>query len=485
MLALRRAACGRRAAANTLAARARTLSTSPLELTQHAIAQVQMSTGAPWYMAIAGSAVALRVAILPTVLYQVREARRLVALRPKLLALRQQFESIKSPAERATTTAAAIWRECRANDVQPLAVFALPFLQLPFLIGLVVSIRRMLYEDSPYHAALQTGGVSPVCKDLTARDPTGLLPIASLVMVVANLQMSMGASRSPIICFVRDLFQAGATVALPVYAQLPAGVYMYLLPNSIWSCLQLTVLRRLMPIAAANAAAPVAASQAAAPLARAAGTAAAKIASKPKIITPAMASGAVAAAAAKERRGTQQPQTPGAAAAPSEEAAPTAAAATPSAPTVAVDDEEAALRRKIDEAAEANSLDLASHVELSKRLLRAKRPEEAASHLWPAVQAAPREASAPLRFQLALALSLQGQHDVAEPLLEQVLQLEPSFAEAHLCLCSVQEALGKVDDAVATLRKVVELKPELKEYCAQEEARMRGGAEGGGGEGAG
>ena len=107
----------------------RALSTSPFELTQSAIAQVQLCTGAPWYMAIAGSAVALRVAILPTVLYQVRETRRLVALRPRLLVLRQQYAAIKSPNERAMALAGAVWRECRANDVQPLAVFALPILQ--------------------------------------------------------------------------------------------------------------------------------------------------------------------------------------------------------------------------------------------------------------------------------------------------------------------------------------------------------------------
>ena len=88
-----------------------------------------------------------------------------------------------------------------------------------------------------------------------------------------------------------------------------------------------------------------------------------------------------------------------------------------------------------------------AHVLLSKRLMREQRVGEAAAQLWPAVQAAPREASAPLRFQLALALSLDGQHEVAEPLLEQVLTLEPEFAEAVLCLCSVQESLGKLHDA--------------------------------------
>jgi len=51
-----------------------------------------------------------------------------------------------------------------------------------------------------------------------------------------------------------------------------------------------------------------------------------------------------------------------------------------------------------------------------------------------AARTAPRCRS---RWQLALALSLQEQHEPAEALLEQVLTLEPTFAEAVLCLCSV------------------------------------------------
>ena len=64
-------------------------------------------------------------------------------------------------------------------------------------------------------------------------------------------------------------------------------------------------------------------------------------------------------------------------------------------------DEERALRAQIDAAASTNnSIDVEGHVALSKLLLRAKRAGEAAAHLWPAVQRAPVETSAPLRFQV-------------------------------------------------------------------------------------
>ena len=74
--------------------------------------------------------------------------------------------------------------------------------------------------------------------------------------------------------------------------------------------------------------------------------------------------------------------------------------------------------------------------------------------------------------QLALILALQEKFDVAEPLLEQVLQLEPSFVEGILCLASCQEALGKIDLAMKSLERASSLHPELSEWCSREISRL-------------
>ena len=50
---------------------------------------------------------------------------------------------------------------------------------------------------------------------------------------------------------------------------------------------------------------------------------------------------------------------------------------------------------------------------------RERRWQEAVQYLWPLVQTFPREQSAPLRFQLALSLLQQEQHEAAETLLSQ------------------------------------------------------------------
>ena len=59
-------------------------SADPFALVQQGITTMHVHTGLPWWLAVAGSAVALRVALLPAAWYQLRELRRFIALRPQV-----------------------------------------------------------------------------------------------------------------------------------------------------------------------------------------------------------------------------------------------------------------------------------------------------------------------------------------------------------------------------------------------------------------
>lgn len=120
------------------------LPVSPFELAQEAIVTVHTQTGLPWWLSIAGTAVALRMALLPTVWYQLREIRRFTALRPQLVALRNECASIESGYTRTRTLLAGMYRTCRRAGVQPLALLAVPLVQIPLLICLLLSTRRFV-----------------------------------------------------------------------------------------------------------------------------------------------------------------------------------------------------------------------------------------------------------------------------------------------------------------------------------------------------
>ena len=374
--------------------------TSSLALPAQFVISAQAATGAPWWLAIGSSTIALRFGLLPLFLYQLRETRRLAALRPALLAIRQECRSLSPPSYQAWTTASRMYRYCRGVSVQPLAIIVLPLLQIPILVYSVISVRQMVLPSSPLASQLRAGGPTAL-PDLTRADASWLLPAASVCLTLANLQLAIPSSATPFWLFARNLWQALAVLSFPLFTQLPAGVFACWIPNSTFSLAQhvLSKIIRAVPLGAPAAAGAVAAG----------------------------AVGAQALAATALGRALPLPAST---AALTGRLLPALGAATslstPALPLVAA---AATAEAPISPPGE---VDVVQVVARSKELLKQNLPSQAVDLLWPAVQACERAASAPLRFQLALALALQKQHGPAEELLKQVLEIEPSFAEAHV-----------------------------------------------------
>ena len=106
-------------------------------------------------------------------------------------------------------------------------------------------------------------------------------------------------------------------------------------------------------------------------------------------------------------------------------------------------------------------------------MLRQQRAADAVDLLWPALKAVPQPASGPVRFHLALALSLQGQHEAAEALLLQVLELDPAFTHASICLSTCQQQQGKLAAAIETLQRVAQAQPDIAAWCTAQVEELR------------
>ena len=123
--------------------------TGPIALAVEGLVAVQLHTGLPWWAAIGGSAIALRVALLPALWYQLRETRRFVALRPRFALLHAELEkAAMGPGARANAFLRGVWHTARAAGVQPLAVVGMPLLQLPLLIVALLAARRLVLEPA-------------------------------------------------------------------------------------------------------------------------------------------------------------------------------------------------------------------------------------------------------------------------------------------------------------------------------------------------
>jgi hypothetical protein len=283
---------------------------------------------------------------------------KVAALRPQFIAMRSKYASVTNPNDRAWALARGVWRVCRANGVQPLRVVVVPLVQLPLLLGMVVAVRRMLLPDAPHAPGLREGGTLWFV-DLTAPDPKAVLPLISLALLLGNLQLSGAATQNPVWLMLRNVMQAASMVALPLYAELPAGVFLYWIPNSAFSLLQTSLVRRtrlsrqlrgLEPLSAATSP-PVHVSRLRGP------------------------SDGVTLA---EPRPDVDPSSIGAS------------------PPRSFTGDELVWRRRID----SDARDTEAHVKLSKMLMKEQRLDDAVAHLWPAVQAIPQEESGPVRFQV-------------------------------------------------------------------------------------
>jgi mitochondrial inner membrane protein COX18 len=241
------------------------------------------ATGAPWWAVVAGGAVLLRATLtLPIAVYQARNAARLeldagpyvAAWRDKLaVALRAEYRAAQRPYEEfqrelAKRLRRQAWQVYRTHRCHPLGPALAPLAQVPLWVAVSLALRRSCAsaaqgstdgrgttgsleadgegtlsttaadaagavatataghggDEGMVHALLREG--LPWCVDLTAPDPTWLLPCAVGALHLANLGVRTLASRggppTPLQRGVTYALQAGSVGLVLAAAQLPS-----------------------------------------------------------------------------------------------------------------------------------------------------------------------------------------------------------------------------------------------------------------------
>lgn len=237
---------------------------SPLAAVQSALVLAHDASGLPWWATIAAGTLAMRLVVLPAVLYQQRQHARFAHLRPLLRAVSESCQHIESRPKRQAAALAGMWRVCVENGVHPLSLFAGSIVQLPVFLVCIFSVRRLLASARDAAAAGgDAGGSSGFAEggalwfaDLTAADPTATLPLLTLgtfllTTEAANRPAAAGGAGAeqparglPLwLDYLRKRLQDLGVIALPAVAALPSGVFMYWLPNNLISLAQSAALR--------------------------------------------------------------------------------------------------------------------------------------------------------------------------------------------------------------------------------------------------
>jgi YidC/Oxa1 family membrane protein insertase len=218
---------------------------------QEGLIQIHNVTQLPWWGTIALSTVGMRVAMLPILRYQLLTFRKLAGAMPEigfafqLLRNRLQTIPITNVGELAKVFS-AFYRGTSAvmklNEVSMMEIFAYPIINASIFIIFVISTRDLLLTG-PAELGFQNGGISWFA-DLMQKDSSYVLPSLSVLLSYTALDIGFrGPNTGRILSILKDVIQSLLIFSTPGIFGLPAGVFCYWIPNSIFSIMQTTFLR--------------------------------------------------------------------------------------------------------------------------------------------------------------------------------------------------------------------------------------------------
>jgi len=213
----------------------------PTAALQHLIDYVHTQAGLPWWLSIAATTVAIRVMVLPVLVFQMKATARLTLMRPELERITNAIkESGYDPkvTEVNQKRMKDLFTQHKTNPFMPLMG---AFVQAPLFISFFFAIRNMA-EKVP---SFQDGGALWFT-DLTTPDSMYILPILSGLFTLATIELGAmdGMQGQPMMGKMKMFFRGFAILIVPLTASFPKALFCYWLTTNMCSLLQTTVLKQ-------------------------------------------------------------------------------------------------------------------------------------------------------------------------------------------------------------------------------------------------
>ncbi|ORY78992.1 60Kd inner membrane protein-domain-containing protein [Protomyces lactucae-debilis] len=200
---------------------------------------VHVSTGFAWVASIAAATLMIRISLFPLLLRSIRNTSKLALINPQVKEEMAKLtkatkEGDKMEAARAQMTVQNLFKE---HGVNPLMAIIPVFVQMPVFIFFYMALNKMVALPVP---GMEVGGLFWF-QDLTAADPTHILPVATAALTLINFEIgaevgsSQGTQMNPII---KTLFR-GMMMLMPLFTwNFPAAIFGYWFTNSVFSLCQ-------------------------------------------------------------------------------------------------------------------------------------------------------------------------------------------------------------------------------------------------------
>ncbi|KAI8812852.1 60Kd inner membrane protein-domain-containing protein [Cladochytrium replicatum] len=200
---------------------------------------IYLSTGLPWWGAIALTTVIMRVVMFPPILWAQRAAAKMANIKPAMEAIQAKLSAAKEAGDKKTEmqSVAMLQKLFKDNGVSPLSgLWAL--VQAPVFIAFYFSLTKMANLPVP---GFESGGMLWF-KDLAAMDPTGALPIFAAVTMLASMEISARTTGQMASNTMRNVMRVMCFASAWVTMHFPAGVFMYWVTANVISMIQVFAL---------------------------------------------------------------------------------------------------------------------------------------------------------------------------------------------------------------------------------------------------
>jgi membrane protein insertase Oxa1/YidC/SpoIIIJ len=218
---------------------------------QAAMTGMQSVTGAPWWVTIGLSTLFVRFSLVPLVRAQVVASRALGPALPEirnLTHLLRQRQNSKSQGDAGrqlkyvSAFTSGVSACMKLYEVPTGRLIAYPLINMGIFITFVYSVRDMLANATSMR--LLDGGTLWFT-DLASSDPTFALPFAALGLSYLGLELAFGRLEKPVGVgpFLKDFSQCMIILSTPFVVTLPAGVFCYWIPSSLFAIAQSQLLK--------------------------------------------------------------------------------------------------------------------------------------------------------------------------------------------------------------------------------------------------
>ncbi len=164
---------------------------NPAHLALSALGAVHDQTALPWWVTIAATTIALRVALLPAAVYSIRNNAQIAALKPQMDAIKLRTRAAQASGLSVETARAEEAAQLQAlftkHECNPFRGFIMPVVQAPFMISFFFALKS--FEDPSRCPTATEGGIGWFA-DLTAPDGLLLLPALSAASFLATFEVA-------------------------------------------------------------------------------------------------------------------------------------------------------------------------------------------------------------------------------------------------------------------------------------------------------